>query len=101
MTQCGFNQRFFTKPFLKVEVKVNELMENKLVTKNIAFFVFFLVLYVNLENEKYKEKTIKFLNILMSEKKNFISPMLGSLRNPIAKVIVKMMKKMLMSKDEC
>ena len=70
MTQCGFNQRFFTKPFLKVEVKVNELMENKLVTKNIAFFVFFLVLYVNLENEKYKEKTIKFLNILMSEKKN-------------------------------
>ena len=50
MTQCGFKQCFFTKFLLKV--KANGLMNRKFVTKNMAFFAIFLVLYVNLENEK-------------------------------------------------
>ena len=39
MTQCGFKQRFFTKASLKV--KVNGLMDRKLVTKNMAVLAIF------------------------------------------------------------
>ena len=52
---------------LLLKVKANGLMGRKLVTKNMAFSPFFLVLYVNVENE------VKALNILMREKRLFVS----------------------------
>lgn len=54
MKQCGFKQRFSKKASLEYKSKWANGQEISYTQTNMAIFVTFFVLYVNIENEKQR-----------------------------------------------
>ena len=54
MKQCGFKQRFSKKASLECKSKWANVQEISYTQTNMAIFVTFFVLYINLENEKQR-----------------------------------------------